>query len=77
MPTYEFKCAKCGWNVDIMLSMNSVNTLPPPACEKCGEEMCRVFLVGGVAFKGDGFYSSRRKRALKKELDRRTEEKQK
>ena len=76
MPTYEFKCSECENRCEITESVKLID-YHQVVCDKCGTLMKRVFTAPAAIFKGDGFYSSARKRALKKELDRRTEEKQK
>ena len=75
MPTYEYRCPECGRTCEVRVKLIEIDRYEAH-CE-CGGDLKRVFTPPAVAFKGDGFYSSSRKRALKKELDRRTEEKQK
>lgn len=78
MPTYEYRCEKCGQNFEAFQSMKD------PAYKVCPKELCRQpeweqgpvkRLLGtgaGLIFKGSGFYttdyrSSSYKEAAKKE----------
>lgn len=53
MPTYEYKCSKCGHDFEIFQSMSDE---PVKVCEKCGSEVRKVFGSAGIIFKGAGFY---------------------
>ncbi len=54
MPTYEYKCQKCGYRFD---HFQSISSDPLKVCPKCGGELHRLFGEGsGVLFKGSGFY---------------------
>jgi putative FmdB family regulatory protein len=54
MPTYEYKCKKCGNVFEVFHSMNSE---PVKLCPKCGGEVKKLIGSGaGTIFKGTGFY---------------------
>ena len=52
MPLYEYRC-DCG---NEFLQRQAIND-DPVICS-CGKETKRVYGLGGVAFKGKGFYST-------------------
>lgn len=56
MPTYEYKCNKCGHEFEAFQSMSAD---PLTDCDKCGTKgsVERVISGGaGLIFKGSGFY---------------------
>ena len=55
MPTYEFKCHRCGSRHVVVLSFQEKDDYRA-FCEECGTEMTQVFSPAGVVFKGSGFY---------------------
>ena len=56
MPTYDYKCNKCGEHFELIQKM----TEPAKAdCPKCGAPAERLISGGGgLLFKGSGFYST-------------------
>ena len=54
MPTYEFKCKKCGHRFDVFKSIkDSTNEV----CPICGEKSERMIGTGSaIIFNGNGFY---------------------
>jgi len=52
MPLYAFRCESCKHEQDYLMGTKNYRV---PKCEKCGEKMARVYSVGGVIFKGDGW----------------------
>ena len=52
MPTYEYRCHKCG----IFELDQSINEKPITNCPDCGAEVKRVISAAGVVFKGAGFH---------------------
>ena len=60
MPTYEYKCPKCGTIFERVQKM----TAPPRSpCPKCGATAQRLLSGGhGIVFKGSGFYETDYKR---------------
>jgi putative FmdB family regulatory protein len=55
MPVYLYACEKCKDNKELVKGMNDPD---PDLCPDCGSNIKRVFSVGGIAFKGKGFYST-------------------
>jgi len=54
MPTYEYKCKKCG---DVFEVFHSMSSEPVKLCPKCGGEVKKLIGTGaGPIFKGTGFY---------------------
>lgn len=54
MPTYEYKCDKCGHEFE---AFQSIKDDPIKICPVCKSEVHRVINGGaGVIFKGSGFY---------------------
>lgn len=62
MPTYDYKCEKCGEEMEIVHSITSDG---PRTCPKCGEEALKRLISGGsgVKFVGSGFYENDYKRS--------------
>lgn len=53
MPTYEYKCPKCGHRFESFKPVHD----PEANCPICGKEAKRLISPGaGVLFKGSGFY---------------------
>ena len=57
MPTYEYRCDKCGHQFD---ELQSFKDEPLKVCPKCHEESLRRLFGTGAAilFKGSGFYET-------------------
>lgn len=55
MPVYVYSCDKCEDNKELVKGMNDPD---PEKCPDCNGEIKRVFGVGGIQFKGKGFYST-------------------
>ena len=55
MPTYEYRCTKCGHDFE---TFQKFSDEPLTVCPKCGAELRKVFNSVGVVFKGSGFYST-------------------
>jgi len=45
MPTYEYKCNKCGYTFDIL---QSIKAEPLKTCSKCGKETLQKLISGGT-----------------------------
>lgn len=55
MPTYEYKCDKCGHGMDVFQSMKDKALTKCPVCKS--DKLHRVIGTGaGIIFKGSGFY---------------------
>jgi len=60
MPTYEYKCNKCGHILELFQSMTAPTT---NVCPKCKSASKRLMGAGaGIIFKGSGFYETDYKR---------------
>ena len=56
MPTYEYKCNRCGHTFE---KFQSITAKPVRVCPKCGAEVTRLISAGGgLIFKGSGFYET-------------------
>jgi putative FmdB family regulatory protein len=55
MPIYEYKCQKCGDQVEVM---QKVSDEPLKECEKCGGALEKQWSLSGFQFKGTGFYKT-------------------
>src|SRR5262245_18784207 len=54
MPTYEYRCKKCGHQFE---RFHSISDDSPKRCPKCRSKSVRVPAGGaGLLFKGSGFY---------------------
>lgn len=53
MPTYEYRCDKCGDNFEVIQSFTDK---PLRRHAQCGGKVEKVFHPRGVVFKGSGFY---------------------
>jgi putative FmdB family regulatory protein len=63
MPTYTYRCQKCGHEFERFQSMSDE---PVKRCEKCRSKVQRVFHPVGIAFKGPGFYKTDHRSSGKK-----------
>lgn len=71
MPTYDYKCTKCGDTFEIFQSMKDE---PIKKCIKCDGEVKRLIGTGaGTIFKGSGFYQTDYKNPPKKSEPVKTE----
>jgi putative FmdB family regulatory protein len=55
MPTYEYRCAKCGRHFDVYQSFSEE---PLTKHEKCGGKLTKVISPAGIVLKGSGFYKT-------------------
>jgi len=54
MPTYEYKCTKCG---HLFEAFQKITEPPVAECPQCGGKVERLISGGaGLIFKGSGFY---------------------
>src|ERR1700674_160644 len=53
MPTYEYRCTKCGEHFDVYQSFSDE---PLKKHEACGGKLNKVLGPVGIVFKGSGFY---------------------
>jgi putative FmdB family regulatory protein len=52
MPIYDYICAKCGHELEVI---HSVTADGPSACPKCGGTMKKAIVAPAVHFKGSGW----------------------
>ncbi len=55
LPIYEYRCLKCGHQFE---KMQNITDDAVRRCEKCGDQVTRLFHPVAVHFKGSGFYST-------------------
>jgi putative FmdB family regulatory protein len=55
MPTYEYRCRRCGHTFEIVQSMKDD---PLKVCPVCGGELRKIFAPPVITFKGSGFYAT-------------------
>lgn len=57
MPTYQYKCDACGFELE---KFQSITAAPVRKCPKCGKNQLRRLIGTGSAliFKGQGFYTT-------------------
>jgi len=55
MPTYEYRCDKCGEHHEVVQSFRDD---PLTECPACRGPLRKVFGAIGVVFKGSGFYKT-------------------
>ena len=53
MPTYDYKCKECGHKFSVKHSMTDHSSI---TCPECGGKVSQIMNIGGIAFKGSGFY---------------------
>lgn len=53
MPTYQYRCADCGEELEVKQSFSDAALTTCPSCEGV---LRKVFGAAGVVFKGSGFY---------------------
>lgn len=54
MPTYDYKCIKCGNSFELF---HGINERPQVVCQNCGSiAQKKISLHSGLIFKGSGFY---------------------
>ena len=55
MPTYEYRCAKCGRHFDVYQSFSEEPLKKHP---ECGGKVVKVLSPAGIVLKGSGFYKT-------------------
>jgi putative FmdB family regulatory protein len=55
MPTYEYRCAKCGQHVE---AFQSFSDAPLTKHKACGGKLTKVLSPAGIVLKGSGFYKT-------------------
>ena len=60
MPTYEYRCANCGADLEVQQKFTD-DALT--VCPNCQGPLHKVFSAVGVVFKGSGFYATDNRRS--------------
>jgi putative FmdB family regulatory protein len=55
MPTYEYRCAKCGEHLEVFQSFSEK---PLTKHQGCGGKLAKVLSPAGIVLKGSGFYKT-------------------
>ena len=55
MPTYEYRCAKCGEHLEVYQSFSEE---PLKKHKSCGGKLTKVLSPAGIVLKGSGFYKT-------------------
>ena len=63
MPTYRYRCAKCGKHLEVYQSFSEA---PLTKHEKCGGKLTKVLSAAGIVLKGSGFYKTDNRTSGKK-----------
>lgn len=68
MPTYEYKCTRCGY---VFERFQSIKEPPYTKCPECNGLVKRLIGAGsGILFKGSGFYITDYRTSSYKEKER-------
>jgi putative FmdB family regulatory protein len=66
MPTYQYRCAKCGEEFELWQSIHDDALTRHPGC---GGTVTKVFAPAGIVLKGSGFYRTDSRAAARKGSD--------
>ena len=73
MPTYDYKCEKCGYEFE---RFQNIKDKALTSCPECGGSIKRLISTGaGIIFKGSGFYQTDYKNTCPKSDNKCTEDK--
>ena len=64
MPTYQYACATCGHEFEVVQSFSDDSLTE---CPECKGEIRKVYTAVGVVFKGSGFYKTDSVKGAKKD----------
>ena len=53
MPIYEFRCKKCGNQIEVI---QKISDKPPARCKKCGGRLEKMISQTAFQLKGEGWY---------------------
>jgi putative FmdB family regulatory protein len=62
MPTYGYRCSKCGHEFEIL---QRITDEPLKTCPKCQGKLTKKLYPVGISFKGSGFYTTDYKASAK------------
>lgn len=54
MPTYDYRCAGCTQEFEVVQSFYDD---PISVCEECGGKVAKVYRSPGIVFRGSGWHS--------------------
>jgi len=63
MPTYDYRCAKCG---EVFEVYQSFSDAPLTKHKGCGGKLSKVMSAAGIVLKGSGFYKTDNRSSSKK-----------
>jgi putative FmdB family regulatory protein len=55
MPTYDYRCAKCGEDLEVFQTFSEA---PLTKHKGCGGKLAKVLSPAGIVLKGSGFYKT-------------------
>jgi putative FmdB family regulatory protein len=55
VPTYGYRCTKCGHQFEVFQRMSDE---PIQTCPNCGGKVTKMLYPSGVVFKGSGYYTT-------------------
>ncbi|MDD5644928.1 MAG: zinc ribbon domain-containing protein [bacterium] len=58
MPTYEYRCGKCGYEFELFQRMNDPAIRDCPECKTKNSVVKMIGGGAGIIFKGSGFYET-------------------
>jgi putative FmdB family regulatory protein len=73
MPTYEYRCTKCGEHLEVVQSFKDA---PLTECPACAGALRKVYSPVGIVLKGSGFYKTDSRSGGKKNLPSRYKDKE-
>jgi len=73
MPTYEYRCTKCGEHLEVVQSFKDA---PLTECPQCAGELRKVYSPVGIVLKGSGFYKTDSRKSGGKNLPSRYKDKE-
>ena len=53
MPIYEFRCKKCGKQIEVI---QKISDKRPTRCKECGGRLEKLISPPAIQFKGEGWY---------------------
>jgi putative FmdB family regulatory protein len=63
MPTYDYRCAKCGEDLEVYQTFSEA---PLTRHKGCGGKLTKVLSPAGIVLKGSGFYKTDNRSAAKR-----------
>jgi putative FmdB family regulatory protein len=67
MPTYDYRCAKCGEDLEVYQTFSEA---PLTRHKGCGGKLSKVLSPAGIVLKGSGFYKTDNRSSGKKSSDK-------